>query len=124
MTLEEMLSECSMGIRDEICTLCSIECDWMSEVDAVLESEFPEEFMDMESMSRWLMAGHPYWARYKALWAAYRTPCFYWEYDDSEAYICTKHWNQIGRLLDDRSLAPPAIGRLLEKSHESRRHSS
>ena len=44
MTLEEMLSECNMGIRDDICTMCSIECDWMSEIDAVLESEFPEEF--------------------------------------------------------------------------------
>ena len=110
LSLTATLSECNMGICDEICTLCSIEGDWMSEVDAVLEAEFPEEFRKMESMGRGLMADHPYWARYKALWAAYRTPCFYWESDDSEAYICTKHWNQIGRLL--------------EKSHEARRHSS
>ena len=89
MTFKEILSECNMGIRDDICTMCSIEGDWMSEIDAVLEKEFPEEFTRSTRYGGQDFHGdHPYWARYKALWAAYRTPCFYWEYDDSEAYIC------------------------------------
>ena len=95
MTLEEMLSECNMGISDDICTLCSIEGDWMSEIDAVLEKEFPEVHKVDTIWWPRLPGDHPYWARYKALWAAYRTPCVYWEYDDSETYICMKHWNQM-----------------------------
>ena len=103
MTLKELLSECGMGIRDEICTLCSIEGDWMSEVDAVLEKEFPEEHRGLKGTTRAIVAGHPYWARYKALWAVHGTPCVYCECDDSEAYICTKHWDEIGKILKGKS---------------------
>ena len=99
MTLEEMLSECCMGIEHAVCSMCSIENGWAQETDAIMAREFPEIW---KMTCRTAPANDPVWTRFQELWTPYKTKCFYWCYDDSEAHVCIKHWKEIGHLLEEQ----------------------